>query len=102
VTPSGRVIVGQAEHDSSDGIAAALLRVGCEDVVELDRGSHHPAFFHRAGTSTPPMDDYEASALYLLGRPMLPHTFRWKAKGSVPSTQVTSYDVPRAAPRKER
>jgi hypothetical protein len=94
VTATGRVILGQAEHDSSDGIAAALLRAGCEDVLELDRGSHHPAFFHRASTSTPPMDDYEASALYLLGRPMLPHAFRWKAKGSVPSTQVTSYDVP--------
>jgi hypothetical protein len=34
---------------------------------------------------------------------MLPHAFRWKAKGAVPSTQVTSYDVPHpgtAAPRK--
>jgi hypothetical protein len=101
VTPTGRVIVGQAEHDSSDGIAAALLRAGCEDVLELDRGSHHPAFFHRAGSSAPPMEEYEASALYLLGRPMLPHAFRWKTKGSVPSTQVTSYDVPHAVPRKK-
>jgi hypothetical protein len=30
---------------------------------------------------------------------MLPHAFRWKAKGSVPSTKVTSYDVPPPAKR---
>ena len=40
------------------------------------------------------MDDYEASTLYVLGRPMIPHAFRWKADGSVPSKRVTSYDVP--------
>lgn len=101
VTPTGRMILGQAVHDSSDGLAAALLRVGCEDVLELDRGSHHPAFFHRTGTGTPPIDEYEASSLYLLGRPMIPHAFRWKAAGSQPSTQVTSYDVP-AVPKTRR
>ena len=94
VAPSGRVVVGSADHDSSDGIASALMRIGCRDVLELDRGSHHPAYVHRAGGSTPPMDEYEASTLYLLGRPMIPHAFRWKADGSVPSKRVTSYDVP--------
>ncbi len=94
VTPTGRMIIAQAEHDSSDGLAAALLRVGCDDVLELDRGSHHPGFLHRAGTQTPPMNEYEASALYLLGRPMIPHAFRWKTATSVPSRDVTSYDVP--------
>ncbi|MFZ5889996.1 MAG: hypothetical protein ACOY0T_02920 [Myxococcota bacterium] len=94
VTPTGRVIVGSAEHDSSDGLASALLRVGCREVLELDRGSHHPAYVHRAGGATPPMDEYEASTLYVLGRPMIPHAFRWKPDGSVPSTRVTSYDVP--------
>lgn len=93
VTPHGRVIVARAQHDSSDGPAAALVQVGCREVVELDRGSHHPAFFHRTGTTTPPMDGYDASTLYLLGRPMLPHSFRWKAEGSVPSTRVTRSDV---------
>ena len=94
VTPNGRLIFAHAEHDSSDGLAAALLRVGCEDVLELDRGSHHPGFLHRAGSTTPPMDEYEASALYLLGRTMQPHAFRWKTADSVPSKAVTSYDVP--------
>ena len=102
VTTTGRVIVGQAEHDSSDGLVAALLKVGCRDVLELDRGSHHPAFVHRAATATPPVDDYEESGLYLLGRPMIPHAFRWKPEGSVPSTRVTSYDAPHAPPPRKR
>jgi hypothetical protein len=87
------MIVAVAKHDSSDALATALQRAGCRDVVELDRGSHHPAFVHRAGGSTPPMASYETSVLYALGRPMLPRAFRWKAEGSAPSTKVTSYDV---------
>lgn len=93
VTPEGRALLAQVRHDSSDPLAAALLKLGCEHVLELNRGSHHPGFFHRAGTPTPAMDTYEASALYLLTRPMIPHAFRWKAAGSVPSTKVTSYDA---------
>lgn len=94
VTRSGRVIVALARHDSSDPLASALLRAGCERVVELDRGSRHPSFLHRAGTTTPPMNGYEATALYALARPMIPRAFRWKAEGAVPSTKVTSYDYP--------
>lgn len=92
VTPEGRGLFAQARHDSSDALAAALLKLGCSDVLELNRGSHHPGFFHRAGTSTPPMQSYEASALYLLARPMIPRAFRWKPVGSIPSTKVTSGD----------
>jgi hypothetical protein len=91
------VIIAEARHDSSDPLAMALLKVGCERVVELDRGSHHPAFSHRAGTPTPPMNNYETSVLFALGRPMLPRAFRWKASGSVPSTKPTSYDFPVAS-----
>ncbi len=94
VTKSGRVLVALARHDSSDPLASALLRAGCERVLELDRGSHHPSFLHRAGTSTPPMNGYEATALYALARPMIPRGFRWKPDGSVPSTKPTSYDYP--------
>jgi hypothetical protein len=82
VTPADRVIVAQTRHDSSDGLATALVRVGCQRIVELDRGSHHPAFVHRTGSSTPPVTGYEASVLYALGRPMLPHAFRWKPQPS--------------------
>jgi hypothetical protein len=85
-------VVALARHDSSDAVATALLRVGCKDIVELDRGSHHPAFLHRAGGAAPPMGSYETSVLYALGRPMLPRAFRWKPEGSAPSTKVTSFD----------
>lgn len=98
VAPDGAVIVALARHDSSDAVATALQRAGCDDVVELDRGSHHPAFVHRAGGAAPPMASYETSVLYALGRPMLPRAFRWKPEGSAPSTKVTSYDVGRPLP----
>jgi hypothetical protein len=77
LTGDGRALHARARHDSSDALTAALLRLGCKDVLELNRGSHHPAFLHRAGTPTPPMDSYEATVLYLLGRPMIPHAFQW-------------------------
>lgn len=91
--PSGRVVVASARHDSSDSLAAALMKVGCTRVVELDRGSQHPAFVHRAGGPTPPLAGYETSVLYAIGRQMLPHAFRWKAEGAVKSTKPTLFDV---------
>jgi hypothetical protein len=94
VLPGGRVLLARARHDSSDPIAAALLRFGCTDVVELDRGSQHPAFLHRAGTETPPLASYETSVIYALGRPMLPHAFRWKPDGAAPSKKPTLFDYP--------
>ncbi len=93
VTPKGRVLVARGQHDSSDPLAALLVRTGCNRVVELDRGSQHPAFVHRPGTATPPLATYDTSVLYALGQPMLPHAFRWKAEGAVPSRKPTSYDV---------
>jgi hypothetical protein len=102
VAPDGAVVVAVTRHDSSDALATALERAGCRDVVELDRGSHHPAFVHRAGGATPPMASYETSVLYALGRPMLPRAFRWKPEGSAPSTKVTSYDVGHPPPDDEQ
>ncbi|MEZ4221727.1 MAG: hypothetical protein R3B13_12420 [Polyangiaceae bacterium] len=99
VTGRGRTLIALGRHDSSDSLAAALLRVGCRRVVELDRGSQHPAFVHRAGTATPPLAKYDASVLYALAHPMVPHAFRWKAEGATPSTKPTGYDVP--APKKK-
>jgi hypothetical protein len=86
-----------ARHDSSAPLATALLRSGCRRVVELDRGSKHPAFVHRAATQTPPISDYETTVVYALAEPMGTTAFRWKPKGSRPSTRPTGYDVP--APR---
>lgn len=72
VAPGGRLLVASASHDSSDPLAVALRSLGCGRVLELDRGSHHPAFIHRAGTPTPPRTDYESSTLWALARPMRP------------------------------
>jgi hypothetical protein len=96
VTDTGRVVIATAPHDSSAPVATALVRVGCGRVVELDRGSRHPAFVHRSGTPTPPLGTYETSVLYALGRPLLPRGFRYKPAGSLPSTKPTLHDVPRA------
>jgi len=104
ITPSERLIIASAVHDASDTVAAALLRVGCMRVVELDRGSHHPAFVQRAGTPTPPLASYETSVLYALGRPMQALAFRWKPANAAPSTKVTSYDYPApdVSPKKKK
>jgi hypothetical protein len=59
-------------HDSSDPLAVALRNAGCRRVVELDRGSHHPAFLHRKGTDAPPRADYESTTLWVLSREMRP------------------------------
>lgn len=93
VAPDGAVMVAVARHDSSDAVANALERAGCHDAVELDRGSHHPAFVQRTGGAAPPLSSYETSVVYALSRPLLPRAFRWKAEGAAPSTKVTSYDV---------
>jgi hypothetical protein len=77
VTPQGRVLVARSKHDSSTPLAVALLRAGCERVAELDRGSQHPTFVHRAGTSTPPTGGYETSVLYALGQLRVPYASRW-------------------------
>ncbi|HTM45001.1 MAG TPA: hypothetical protein VL137_08610 [Polyangiaceae bacterium] len=77
VRRDGTVIVASAENDSSDVLALALRAQGCDDVAELDRGSHHVAFSARAGTNSEIATSYEASALFAIGRPMQPHTFRF-------------------------
>lgn len=90
VTDAGRVLIATAAHDSSDPLASALLRIGCRRVVELDRGSRHPAFLHRAGGPTPPLARYETSVLYALAEPMMPHAFRWHP--GTTSSVPTLYD----------
>src|SRR6185436_18231105 len=79
-------------HDSNDPLIVALQQVGCKRVVELDRGSRHPAFVHRTGSPTPPLASYETSVLYAVGHPMTPFAYRWKAAGAVKSVKPTGYD----------
>jgi hypothetical protein len=68
VTEDGRVVVALLRHDSSDPLAVALRAAGCRRVVELDRGSHHPASLERAGTDKPPRDAPESTTLWALAR----------------------------------
>jgi hypothetical protein len=90
VTPGGRVLFAYARHDSSDAIASVLLRAGCSTVLELDRGSHHPAFVHRSGSETPPISEYETSVLYAVGKPMRPNAFRWRHEKAAPCSKPTN------------
>ena len=95
VTPEGRTLVGRAHSDSSIPMARVLLRAGCRDVVELDRGSSHPSYLHRTGTDHPPTGGYETTTLYALSQAMQPTGVRWKPTGSSPSTKPTLYDAPK-------
>jgi hypothetical protein len=93
VTEHGRVLVARGTHDSSELVTNTLLTLGCSEVVELDRGSHHPPFVHRAGSETPPVGGYETTTLYALGSTMKTTAYRWKHQDSVPSTRPTSFDM---------
>jgi hypothetical protein len=74
LAPGGRVVVAEVEHDSSDPLIVSLRRIGCSRIVELDRGSHHPAFVFRAAerAEAPPAGD--ATVLHVFSRAMPPHT----------------------------
>ncbi len=74
LAPGGRILVAELKHDSSDPLAVTLRRLGCTRVVELDRGSHHPAFVFRTqqGAGSPPPSD--ATVLHVFARAMPPRT----------------------------
>jgi hypothetical protein len=101
VTAGGAVLVAIARHDSSDPLASALVDEGCRRVVALDRGSRHEAFVHRSGTAASPLDRYDASVLYAVGRPMTPRAFRyvWPAAEGAPAPETARVEpVTRPAP----
>jgi hypothetical protein len=67
ITEDGRVVVALLRHDSSDPLAVGLRAAGCRRVVELDRGSHHPAALERVGTDRPPRVTPDSTTLWVLG-----------------------------------
>jgi hypothetical protein len=69
VSAEGRLVIATLRHDSSDPLAVALRSAGCRRVVELDRGSHHPAFLGRAGTDQPTPTDPKTTTLWVLAKP---------------------------------
>jgi hypothetical protein len=66
VLPDGTVVIAHASFDTDEATTEALLDVGCERVVALDRGAHDGVFLHRAGGDRPPEATYEATAIYIL------------------------------------
>jgi hypothetical protein len=68
VTKDGRLVIATLRHDSSDPLAVALRSAGCRRVVELDRGSHHPAATGRAGTASPPPSDPKTTTLWVAAK----------------------------------
>jgi len=68
VTEDGRLVVATLRHDSSDPLAVGLRAAGCRRIVELDRGSHHPAALERTGTEKAPREAPESSTLWVLRR----------------------------------
>ena len=70
VLPDGTFAVAATTFDSDEAATAALLDLGCARVVALDRGSHAPAFLHRAGADAVPEARYEATTIYALEIPL--------------------------------
>ena len=70
VLEDGTFLVATTTFDSDEATTEALLDVGCARVVALDRGGHQSAFVHRAGSATPPVERYDATALFAVDSSM--------------------------------
>ena len=79
ITATGRIIVAKGDLTSDAPLADALVRAGATRAVVLDRGSHLPVVFDRAGTSSPPHAHYEESVLYAVAKPMAPRAIHFTA-----------------------
>lgn len=77
LSPDGHVLIARARHDASDVLALALVSLGCEQALELDRGSQHDVFFDRAGTQDVPRERYDTTVLVGAAAPLLPRTGQW-------------------------
>ncbi len=66
----GTFVVASTTFDSDEAGTAALLDLGCTRVIALDRGTHHAAFVHRAGTEIAPEARYDATVLFAVEAPL--------------------------------
>ena len=66
----GAFAIATTSFDTDEATTTALLELGCSRVVSLDRGAHHLAFLHRAGTGNPPEAHYESSVLFAIDTPL--------------------------------
>ncbi len=80
ITPSGRTYVVRAEGGAeARALAGVLEHAGCTQAVLLHRGAGVAGVLSRAGTATPPRSRYEESAIYAMGKPLLPRGFRFES-----------------------
>lgn len=62
--PDDTLLIGTARYDSAEAITTALVELGCDRVVELNRGGQIAGFVHRAGTEQAPQAHYDDTVLY--------------------------------------
>lgn len=67
--------IGRITFDTVAPLLSEMLALGCEHVVELDRGSHDEPLTQRAGTERPLRVGQQQTMLYGLYKPMQPRTF---------------------------
>jgi hypothetical protein len=80
VTTDGRVLVARGTFASDAPLADALVAAGCTRAVALDRGARADSPLRRAGTSSPPLAENEATTLFAIAAPMKPRAFRFEAE----------------------
>ncbi len=78
IDEENNVLLAKIHHDSVGPAAQALVELGCDLVVETDRGSHHPPFVERAGSESPPRAGHEATVLYAAAAPMESRAYWWR------------------------
>lgn len=74
LSETGTLLVARMQHDTPAPLAQALLDLGCDLVVEMDRGSHPPPVVERAGTEVAPGGIREQTFLYGFEAELRPRT----------------------------
>jgi hypothetical protein len=70
VLADGTFLLASTTFDSDEAATQALLDLGCQRVVALDRGAHAAFLHHRSGTESAPEARYETTMLFGLDAPM--------------------------------
>jgi hypothetical protein len=73
----GRLWLASVDHDSSDAVAVTLRNLGCNTVLELDRGSKHAVNIQREELSGLSEPERETGYLWALSSAMRPRTYEF-------------------------
>jgi hypothetical protein len=71
---TGALLIARLEHDTPLPLVQALLDLGCDLVVDMDRGSHPPPVVWRANTEATAEATEEQTFLYGFAAPLRPRT----------------------------